>query len=167
MGSTTYSTPAIGIDGTVYFVTEYGKLFAISPPTSGSEGILKWSYSINTTTYSSPAISSDGTIYVGTYTNTLYAFTASGALKWTCGIPTNIFYSSPAIGSDGTVYVGANDGTGTGADTMFAITAPTSGTTGIIKWSYRIDSGTFSSPAIGPDGTIYIILNNGKLYALK
>jgi len=52
----------------------------------------------------SPAVGPDGTVYVGSNDNSFYAFSSSGALKWsyTAG---NVFdTSSAAIGPDGTVY---------------------------------------------------------------
>ena len=38
---------------------------------------------------------------------------------------------------------------------------------GYRKWAYETGGGIVSSPAIGPDGTIYVGSNDGNLYALK
>ena len=38
---------------------------------------------------------------------------------------------------------------------------------GTVKWLHRFDAGTSSSPIIGPDGTIYIGVNNGYFYAFN
>jgi outer membrane protein assembly factor BamB len=56
------SAPAVAGDGTVYVSADLG-LYAISPPESGSTGVLKWSYQANGV-LSSPAIGNDGTVYV-------------------------------------------------------------------------------------------------------
>jgi hypothetical protein len=45
---------------------------AISPPTSGTEGVLKWVVPLEGTQVSAPAIGADGTVYV-TADDTLYA----------------------------------------------------------------------------------------------
>jgi len=159
-----FSSPAVGIDGTVYvgvenFVGGYGGyLFAINP--DGSE---KWKFSTGPID-SSPTIGDDGTIYVGSsgYGSTkLYAVNPDGSLKWTFMVSGSIFNSSPAIGSDGTVYIGSMD------KNVYAINPD-----GTLKWSF--DTGNFiqSSPAIAPDGTIYIGTfyddpGPGKLFAIN
>ena len=43
----------------------------------------------------------------------------------------------------------------------------TSHVDGTVKWIHRFDEGTSSSPVIGPDGTIYIGVNNGYFYAFN
>ncbi|MBL68490.1 MAG: hypothetical protein CMO74_08590 [Verrucomicrobiales bacterium] len=35
------------------------------------------------------------------------------------------------------------------------------------KWHFETGGGVRSSPAIGPDGTVYVGSNNWKLYAIK
>ena len=54
------SSPAIGLDDTIYFGSVDGKLYAVSP-----EGKLKWSFQTGDEVTSSPAIGYDGTIYFG------------------------------------------------------------------------------------------------------
>ena len=68
-----YSSPAIGADGTVYVGSSDNKLYAISPPASGTTGVLKWSFTAGNDVSSSPAIGADGTVYVGSYDGRLYA----------------------------------------------------------------------------------------------
>ena len=111
----------------------------------------------------SPAVGPDGTVYVGSNDNSFYAFSSSGALKWsyTAG---NVFdTSSAAIGPDGTVYAGCTDGN------VYAFN-----TAGSVKWTFTVptptnpalDNSLDSSPALGPDGTLYIHADDGNLYAL-
>jgi outer membrane protein assembly factor BamB len=173
------STPAIGSDGTVYVGCVDGTLHAINP----SNGQVKWNYSTGTGTSSawfasSPAIGQHGaTLFVGGIDGNLYAInTANGSLKWKfltngAGYPVN---GSPAIGSDGTVYVTVDDGH------LYAITPGTTGA--ILKWSAQnTDDGSgapvsdlacyasylclLSSPAVGPDGTIYVGGYSATYYA--
>jgi outer membrane protein assembly factor BamB len=79
------SSPVIGEDGTVYVISGHpdgtvyvgsadSKLYAISPPASGTAGTLRWSYRTDSgPLYSPPAIGADGTIYVGSHDGNLYA----------------------------------------------------------------------------------------------
>ncbi len=148
------SSPAIGVDGTIYIDSDDHNLYAIS-----STGALKWSYTtggFNTPTVeSSPAIGVDGTIYVGSQDDNLYAINPNGSLKWK--YPTgNGVYSSPAIGADGTIYVGSYD------NNLYALNP-----NGTLKWSYTTGGAVTSSPAIGADGTIYVGSADGNLYALN
>jgi len=73
------TTPAIGNDGTIYFGTSNGYVYALNP-----NGTLKWSYNTGgTITGSAPVIGSDGTIYIGNSSgHYLYAFNPNGTLKW-------------------------------------------------------------------------------------
>src|SRR5690606_35151209 len=100
-----FSSPAIGPDGTVYVSSE-SSLYALN----GIDGTLKWQYQANRFDItSSPTIGADGTIYVNAeyqYQGYLYAlYPNSGILKWTLPLVFGLT-ESPAIGSDGIIYVG-------------------------------------------------------------
>jgi outer membrane protein assembly factor BamB len=146
------SSPAIGIDGTVYVGCWDRNLYAIN-----SDGSLKWSYTTGGIIYySSPAIGADGTIYVGSVDHKLHAINPDGSPKWsyTTGA---IIHSSPAIGADGTIYVGSRD------NKLYAIKPD-----GTLKWSFPTGADIYSSsPAIGTDGTIYVGSRDRKLYAIN
>ena len=149
IGSYVFSSPAIGVDGTVYFFGARRALYALN----GTTGALKWSYTTRSDVGSSPAIGVDGTVYFGA--GALYALNGTtGALKWNYTAD-DYFASSPAIGVDGTVYFGA--------EALYAL----NGTTGALKWNYTAGSfNSDSSPAIGADGTLYFF-GAGALYALN
>ncbi|MBI4008182.1 MAG: PQQ-like beta-propeller repeat protein, partial [Planctomycetes bacterium] len=70
---TIWSSPALGVDGTIYIGAHDGKLYAIS-----SDGSLKWSYQTGKKIISSPSISADGTIYIGSYDYYFYAIKPDG-----------------------------------------------------------------------------------------
>src|SRR4030042_1730312 len=91
------SSPALGVDGTIYVGSRDNHLYAINP--DGSE---KWSFATGNIVDSSPAIGADGTIYVGSYDGRLYAVNPNGTQRWSF-LTGNIVYSSPAIGADGTI----------------------------------------------------------------
>jgi|GEM_PF-739522 len=142
-----YSSPTISSDGTIYFGSENGMLYAVS-----SEGQQKWGYDLGEATYSSPAIDQKGVIYAGSDAGVLYAIYPNGHIKWEfqIGVPIR---SSPVVDSMGTVYLGAGN-------KLYAISSD-----GSEKWEIGIGEVRGSSPAIGPDGVIYIGTKDG-LYAI-
>src|SRR5208282_5569328 len=76
-GDIVESSPAIGSDGTIYFSTWSGNLYALN-----SSGGLEWESSgIDVAASTSPAIGSDGTLYVGGADVVLYAINPNGSQK--------------------------------------------------------------------------------------
>jgi hypothetical protein len=107
-GASVESSPVIGGDGTIYFGSDDGNLYAVNP-----DGTLKWKSAIGAAlpfNKSTPAVGIDGTIYFAAENDqvtagNLYAVNpANGSVRW--ALPTggagNI--SSPVIGRDGTIY---------------------------------------------------------------
>ncbi|MDO8803358.1 MAG: PQQ-binding-like beta-propeller repeat protein [Elusimicrobiota bacterium] len=184
------SSPAIGVDSTVYVGAGDNKLYAINP-----DGSKKWEFATSSSVPSSPAIGLDGTIYFGSYNGKLYAINPNGSQKWEFATSSKV-YSSPAIGSDGTIYFGSDNGklyainpngsqkwefttgiyvqsspaistdsivyVGSGDNKLYAINPD-----GSQKWAFATGSSLVSSPAIGPDGIIYIGSADNKLYAIN
>jgi outer membrane protein assembly factor BamB len=163
IGYISWSSPAIGRDGTVYIGAGDNILYAVKP-----DGSQKWIFDALSPIDCTPAIGADGTIYVGTDAGKLYALKPDGSPKWASPFATGGYVaSSPAIGVDGTIYFGSADGK------LYAVTDNV--TNASKKWEF-ITGGIInhSSPAIGADGTIYIgtrigggaIPENGNLLAL-
>ena len=96
------SSPAIGLDGTIYVGSDDDSLYAII-----SDGSLKWAYETGGDVSSSPAIGLDGTIYFAPQGGFFYALNPDGTLNWKCEL--NCSISSPTISSGGTIYVGSTD----------------------------------------------------------
>jgi hypothetical protein len=149
-GNFIYSSPAIGMDGTIYVGSGDGNLHAINP-----DGTELWVYPTLDWVDSSPAVGADGTVYVGSWDNSLYAIDSNGNLKWSYATEGPIV-SSPSIGADGTVYVGSDDGY------VYAI-----GSDGTFAWRFATGDSVESSPAVGVDGTIYVGSLDGYMYALN
>ena len=162
------SSPAIGADGTVYAGSPSFNFYAVDRV----NGSIKWWWQSDWCIISSPAIGDDGLVYIGSKDHYLYA--VDPALEtWTWRFPAGTFYdghlvdSSPAIGEDGTIYVGTDPYGAAGqtpvpVDTSFWAVNPD----GTLKWSFDTGDGVESSPAIGPDGTVYFGSYDGYLYAV-
>src|ERR1041384_2158538 len=67
------SSPAIGVDGTIYFGTFLGDLHALK-----SDGARKWTFEAGREIKASPAVGPDGTIYFGCRNRKLFAVSANG-----------------------------------------------------------------------------------------
>lgn len=157
--------PAVAEDGTIYFTTVQGILFALS-----ADGELKWEIggdSKENNVSGVPIVDADGTIYVSGK-----SFNPDGTLKWSM----DDGLDAMALGSDGTLYgtFGYND--------FYAVST----NNGEVKWKWTCKDTTKtltdeygdevatvecfsylkSYPAIGKDGTIYVASQEGFLYAL-
>jgi outer membrane protein assembly factor BamB len=142
------STPAVAVDGTIYFGCWNGTLYALN-----ADGTQKWATDLGSYTSASPAIGADGTIYIGTGAGNLYAVNPNGSVKWI--FPTLYWIeASPAVAPDGTIYIGSDDN-------AFYAVAPD----GTEKWHYVMGNDVTSSAAIAADGTVYVGSRDLKLYA--
>ena len=161
-------TPSIGSDGTVYIGTGF-TAYALD----GETGASKWEFTPGHHLRSTLAIGVDGTVYIGAdkpdKKNKLYAVNGiTGEEKWEFppmnlnpALPTA--YSSPAIGYDGTVYFGSMDYDQDGNYLFYALDSKT----GKQKWEFGSQNAANAfPPAIGTDGTVYIVTNNFA-YALN
>jgi outer membrane protein assembly factor BamB len=94
----------------------------------------------------------DGTVYAGSRDNHLYAFSPEGGKKWSFDTGGSV-RADPVIGPSGTIYVGAAHGV------TYALTPE-----GEAKWRTELGE----SPALGPDGTVYVVSNfKTALHALS
>jgi outer membrane protein assembly factor BamB len=107
---------------------------------------IQWKGKFNEGTQSGAVVAADGSIYIGSQSGYLYAYSATGTLKWKYKLGRNRVTSVPAIGADGTVYASAENGK------LTALSAA-----GALKWQASISGygGPSASPVIGSDGTIY------------
>ena len=99
------------------------------------------------------AVGADGTIYVGwndyaAQTSHWYALSPQGGILWTVDVPGSTTKGMPAFGADGTLYFGSRTGS---AGSLVAVDPG-----GSIRWILDGFDRIASSPAIGPDGTIYV-----------
>jgi outer membrane protein assembly factor BamB len=149
LGKTIGGAPALAEDGTAYVVAYQG-LYAIT--NNGVTASSRWV--VPGRFYGSAAVGAHGTIYVGDG-SFLYAINPDGGRAWAASPGGD---GPPAVALDGTLYVLSRG-------LLSAITP-----SGSIKWTNSIDdgsdSGSVSSPVIGPDGTVYVCSIFGSLHAL-
>ena len=152
LGDGAESTPAVGVDGTIYAQdTQGGKLYAID-----SNGTKKWQFDTGAYLHSAPSIDDNGVIYIGSEDNKLFAINPDGTKRWEFATDSWV-YSSPTLAKDGSIYIADGD------SKLYAINPD-----GTQKWKYDIASDiSHSKPAVGGDGVIYIGSQSGKLYAIN
>ncbi len=160
------SSPAIGVDGTIYVGSHDNKLYAINP-----DGSKKWEFKAGEPIYddkfdvikgivSSPAVAADGTIYFSSLADYFFAINPDGTEKWRIELPfSGDTWTSPAVGPDGIIYTGAARRFTEGSIEVFdprdlgglyAINPD-----GTVKWHVSTGRDMAPSPAIASDGTVY------------
>lgn len=165
-------SPAVGAQEGTWTLAGGGFLYAFAPA-GGCLWTNDSAMNPGTAPASSVAIGTGGTIYFAAirsfaplgYGFTFSAISTQGTVQWQlvtnmlglAGVP----LGTPAIDAGGTVYLAA-------FNTLFAL-APT----GRILWAFTQGSSprdpstyTFTSPTVGPDGTIYCTFGS-HLYALS
>jgi outer membrane protein assembly factor BamB len=152
-----HASPVIGADGTVYFASYNGTVFAVEPQT----GDIRWTHQFSgeSSLDGSPALGPNGVLYIGGNDNQVHALNASnGEVKWSynMGGPYPVI-STPSIGTNGLVYVGGRN------NNVLALAADT----GLKKWEFKTAGEVWSSASFSRDGSmIYIGSHDRKMYAL-
>lgn len=162
-----HSSPAIGIDGTIYVGSGDGNLYAFDP-----NGNVKWRRAISTYD-SSPSVGSDGTIYIGTYRAKLYAYNPNGTLLWIFESDESRFYDSsiyapPVIGPDGTIYFGTHVCCGVSDYAHIYAVNPD----GSLKWKFpvhrrdNLNPGVVAPLVLDRNGNLFACSDNGACYGI-
>jgi outer membrane protein assembly factor BamB len=139
-----HSSLAVGTDGTVFTGSADFRVYAINSKT----GAKKWDFLTGGEVLSNLAIGADGTVYVGSHNGKVFALDGkTGTKKWEFQTGAREDKPSPVIGSDGTVYFGSTD------THIYAL----DGKTGAKKWDFVTSSYANKTPAIGDDGTVYVV----------
>jgi len=168
-GHDVYSSPALGVDGTIYVGSNSMFLFAIT-----SVGSEMWRFKADgITLQSDPLIAADGTIYfsvTGFQNNTgsLYALNRHGILKWKFENESQV-PGEYAISADGNLlYLMMYKFYPTQNQRWVGSLCALNTSDGTMLWEFTQTSGDGlrRHPAIGFDGTIYCA-NNGGLIALN
>lgn len=161
------SSPAVAPDGSITVLTEErsasGGFVSSAVVRVSAAGALVWRRELGIPAsavdvgFSAPAIGADGSVYVAS--DSLYALSPDGSIRWTRFSTGEDLRSSPSIGSDGTIYFAAHN---------IPLTAmhPDSGR---VLWERPLGTQehVYASPAIGTDGSIYVATDNCILYAVS
>jgi outer membrane protein assembly factor BamB len=141
------TVPFVDRNGRIYFANAEPKLYVVDP-----DGSLAWSVQLGNIIWRQPmAIGPDGSIYV-CVGDDVYSYDSAGALRWTYYVA-GVGHLS--VDANGTVYVGSDN------TRLYALNAD-----GTLKWWFVASSAIDSTPAIGEDGTIYMIDSDGVFYAI-
>ncbi len=145
--------------------------------TSADTGTPRWIFSCPSLTClaTSPVLAPDGTIYLSDGFNDLYAINANSTVKWVFeagmeGVNGAVGLSSPEVTAAGTIYIAAaqvGNLSGISHVTTFLYALDSNGTQ---KWVFQAPTPSpaapFVSPAVGSDGTVYVVTTDGYLYAV-
>ncbi|BCW94723.1 MAG: PQQ-binding-like beta-propeller repeat protein [Fimbriimonadales bacterium] len=187
LGFEANSIPCFGEDGTIYVGSErhlnavnpngaFRWRFSVFYPVRGSvgtwgsrvffgafdggfravnlSGVQLWMALLGAFMESGMALT-DSRIYFTSDNRELRAYSHTGALQWRHN--GNYRASTPAVGSDGIVYAVGNLG-----GTVYAVNPAN----GLVRWTAGISTANwYASPAIGGDGTVYVLNGDGRLYA--
>jgi uncharacterized delta-60 repeat protein len=151
------ASPAIDSVGNFYFASGW-TVYAYQ-----STGVRLWNppFSQPSDIFdSSPVIAKDGNIFIGSDFGYFHKISPSGSDLWSYPSDSD---ATPAITSDGTVI------DATWSPTVINAWNPNPTEFDEYRWEWRASlNGVFyASPAIGPDGTVYIPCTDGRLYAVS
>jgi outer membrane protein assembly factor BamB len=150
----------VSSDGIIYAGHINHYLYAIN----WSSGSIKWQYLTQHEIVGSPALDSNGNIYVGSKDFYIYCLKPDGSLKWKFQLDSAV-KGSPVVSSQNVIYV-------TTASRVYAFSSE-----GVSLWHETYDGGltyvpgksfgSYSSPAIDTNGTIYInTMNSNNVLSL-
>jgi outer membrane protein assembly factor BamB len=141
------SSPAVGADGTVYFTSTDGNLYALKP-----DGTEFWRLPAECMTESSPVLDEAGNLYLTAMVSAT-SITKDGKKRWERGAA--IFVDvSPAVAADGTIYFSMPYRQMTAYDAD-----------GAAQWEMNENDSLNASPVIGDNGIVYIC--SGRLFAVS
>jgi outer membrane protein assembly factor BamB len=165
IGGVPKNAPAVGpgatAKGTVYIGADDRRVYALS----GADGsTILTSPVIATDGLATPPVVAGGTVYVGSFDDNLYALDTSNlSVRWSFPAVGNV-QSRPAIDSNGTVYFGS-DIRDPFIDNRNVNALYPDGT---VKWQFSTGSGDVrGTPAVRPDGSVYIGSFNFNFYAIN
>ena len=159
LGSISYSSPAIGADGTIYAGAD-ASLFAVDP----SGGEVEWHYETGDLIEVSPSVAPDGTIVIGSNDAMAYGLAADGSERWSHDLG-EITYSSPAVTPGGVAYIGDHSGAVSALDA--ATGTEIDRYPGQTRTEDELSVGVWTAPLVDADGRVYFGTRLGHVYGFS
>ncbi|MEQ8767084.1 MAG: PQQ-binding-like beta-propeller repeat protein [Planctomycetota bacterium] len=155
--------PVVSPNGDVIVCSLY--IWVLDP----ANGSLKWNAQYGAGNYGAPAVDAQGNIYHVSDWD-MWKYSPTGTLIWSTtfqqGGSLGKTYSSVVLDSAGNIYLGM--GTQKRGAYTFEKRVVVYNNSGVKRSHVQLPEATgISSPAIGPDGTLYIGCMDGKLYAIQ
>jgi len=157
VGGAIFTKAALGVGsnaGNVYFGANDNHFYAVK-----ANGIEAWTFEANDMIFSDPVVNSSGYIYFGSRDHFLYTLTDPGPTVVhsyeSSATGNSDIYGGPALAADGTIYFGSKLGE------LFALSPAN-----VLQWKVSLDGAITSTPALGPDGIIYV-RTPSSLYAVE
>ena len=154
--ATLYQAPWLAPDGGLHFAEAMrSNSFMVK---LNADGSLRWRHPSDPGR--GPAFAQNGTIYWGRETNiTLAAFKPDGTPLWQLNRPEQAL-SLPVVGRDGTIFLTAN--------VLYKHVLLAVSPDGRLKWEFNLESSaTLDAPAIGSDGTLYLVTRDRWVRAIS
>jgi len=152
------SSPAAGVDGTVYVPSLDGNLYSVRP-----DGTERWHFRCGSYTESSPVVEGAGNVYVagivaaGSYAE--YRVTPAGLGHTVSGLSCEV--EAAAVAVTGRVYWSRPWRALQGYDAVHT----DQGDAGVL-WSAALEANQTSSPVVAADGVVYF-MSDRYLYAVQ
>jgi len=168
------SSPSVGADGSLYFGSLDGHVYALS-----ASGAFRWRYSAGAPLAASPVLGSplgsDPSLYIPSYDGRVHCVSSRfGTARWSSGAFVGaalgpqgraaqlqaqaLMFSSAALDAQGLLLLGGGDGA------LHAL----SGRAGTLAWSFPTRGAVLSSPALDTAaGRLFFGSSDGHVYCLQ
>ncbi|MGQ9707617.1 MAG: outer membrane protein assembly factor BamB family protein [bacterium] len=192
LGDEAWTPPAIGADNNLYLTTDQGKLISLdqkgkkrwviplgdeisSSPTIGPDGLIyvafdslycfhpkgkrRWGFGTPDGAYffAAPVVDDKGMVYAGSFDGFIYCLRPDGRLRWRSPVADqDEIRTETVFAADGTLYCGT--------DGYYLCAKPPDST---VKVLYEANDLICATPAISENGTIYLLADDGTLYAIN